>query len=139
MTRCIRRAAKLAQPTHHFLPHHRPILPFHSLMKGSAGVFRLTKKTYNLKPLPTNPNTVTLSTDDNDFSSDENVKLIKRNYFLNSIALLRRFPGSQNWAFKAAVVRKVSNPTGILDLLRELVCRQTKVAFSSSSPSLRIL
>ena len=67
------------------------------------------------------------------------MKPIKRTYFLNSIALLRGFPGSQNCIFKAAVVRKVSNPAGIVDLLRELVCRQTKVGISSSSPSIRTL
>ena len=53
-----------------------------------------SKKSYNLKAPPTNPNTVTISTDDNDLSSDEDVKPIKRKCFENSISLLKGFLGS---------------------------------------------
>ena len=98
-----------------------------------------SNKTYNLKPPLTNLNTVTISTDDNDFSSDEDVKPVKRKYFRNSIALQRGFPGSQNSVCEATVVKKVSNPAGIADLLPELVCHQTKVGISSSSPEISIL
>ena len=98
-----------------------------------------SKKPYNLKAPPTNLNTVTIPTDDNDPSSDEDVKPIKRKYFENSISLLKEFPGSQKWVSKTAAVTKVFNLAGIVDLLRELVYRQTKVRISSTSPSIRIL
>jgi len=97
-----------------------------------------SKKSYNLKAPPTNPNTVTTPIDDGDLSSGEDVVPIKRMYFQNSISLVKGFPGSQNWVSKAVAVMKAFNLADTVDLLRELVCRQTKVAISST-PSIRIL
>jgi len=45
------------------------------------------------------------------------MKSIKRNYFQNSITLLRRFPSSQNSVSKAVVMMKVSNVAGIVNLI----------------------
>ena len=89
-----------------------------------------SKESYSINAPPTNPNIVTANilTDDSDLSSDEGVKPIKRKYFQNSISLLKGFPGSQNWVSKTVAVMKVSNLAVIVNLLRELVCRQTKVS-----------
>ena len=89
-----------------------------------------SKESYNLNAPPTNPDTVTASssTDDSDLSSDEDAKPIKRTHFQNSVSLLKGFPGSQNWVSKTVAMMKVSNLAVIVNLLRELVCRQTKVS-----------
>ena len=97
-----------------------------------------SKKSYNFNALLANPKTVTISTDGSDLSSNEDVKPIKRKCFQNSISLLKGFQGSQNCVSKAVAVMKAFNLADTVDLLRELVCRQTKVAISST-PSIRIL
>ena len=57
-----------------------------------------SKQSYNLNAPLSNPTTVTILTDDSDFSRDKYIKP-KYKYFQNSIIPLCRVPGSQNRVF----------------------------------------